>query len=1016
MTVRNFLTRLVKGRLIQCLIFGFALTAAAASTNASWYTRSWQTDDGLPNNIVTAITQTRDGFLWVGTPAGLARFDGDHFSEFIYLREGINGHPSVHTLQSTSKGGLWIVPSRGPVVHLNHEFSPEALPANLPDATALFVAEDKEGCPWIGYMNGVICRIKNGLVTQFGTRDGLPGGTIESLISDSEGNIWVSKGTHIHVFENGAFRQVAALRTESHLAAARSNGVWIVTGHRLLKCNSAGELQDLGTYLPETSHAVAREAIEDHTGAVWIGTDSDGLYRYNRSGFEKIETSYVYISSLAEDSEGNVWAGTLGGGLDRVSRGGIELEKVSEGSSFQPVQSVCEDTNGVLWGATQDGLLVSRVNGEWLPALTNFNLPKSVTCVAADRKGAVWLGMRGSKTLYCRQGDNLVLWDDKKGYTGNTVASLFPDSHGDLWVGINSYHDIPPMIQRLHEGKFQTFKLLPNEERVVAMAEDTMGNVWAGTTSGQLLRFDGDHFVDETPHTSNSDRNIRCLYAAPDGALWIGYAGLGMGCLKENHFSLVTTQQGLRENWISQIVEDDEGWLWIGSDHGIFKIRQLDLEQVVAGELPRVTPIFYGRNEGLFNVQINYGFWPGAIRTRDGHVAMPTRTALAMIDPSALRRHYKPPTVVLTGVTVDDQAVAAYGGIEQTPLLASLPVPKVPLRLSPYHRNLKFEFTALNFSAPENVHFRYRLDGLDNEWQEADAREAKYSRLAAGDYHFRVEAANGDGEWNEVRAPLAIVVAPFFWQTWAFRIGAAVFFVACVVGVVRYVSFRRLRRKLQLLAQQAALDKERTRIARDLHDDLGGRLTEVKQLFELALRNHASPDVMQQYLRRGLTKTQSGIQALDETVWAVNPHNDTLPYLIDYIGQTAVEFLRAADIRCRAELPPSPPERIISTEARHNLFLAVKEALNNVVRHAHANEVQLNATVTDEALTLTIRDNGQGFEQTPDNSTEDGLRNMRQRMEEIGGRFSVESKPGVGTSVSLVYFWPAQKFGQNGKD
>jgi signal transduction histidine kinase len=293
--------------------------------------------------------------------------------------------------------------------------------------------------------------------------------------------------------------------------------------------------------------------------------------------------------------------------------------------------------------------------------------------------------------------------------------------------------------------------------------------------------------------------------------------------------------------------------------------------------------------------------------------------------------------------------------------------------------------------------------------------EASYSRLTSGHYQFRVEAANGDGSWNEARVPLRFVVAPFFWQTWWFLVGTLTLFAVCVVAVVRYVSFRRLRRKLEILAQQAALDKERTRIARDLHDDLGGSLTQVKQLYELALRNHASPDKMRQYLQQGLLTTQSGIKALDETVWAVNPHNDSLPYLIDYIGQSAVEFLHAADIRCRADLPPNPPARTISAEARHNLFLAVKEALNNVVRHAHASEVQLQASVTEESLTLAIKDNGQGFVRAPDNFTADGLRNMRQRMEEIGGQFSVESQPGTGTNISLVYFWPTRRLEQNGK-
>src|SRR5262249_50205684 len=164
-------------------------------------------------------------------------------------------------------------------------------------------------------------------------------------------------------------------------------------------------------------------------------------------------------------------------------------------------------------------------------------------CVAADHAGTVWLGMRSSRVLYCWQGNHIVTWDDKTGFIGTTVASLLPDSHGDLWVGINANRDAPPMIQRLHEGRFQTFKLPPNEERVITMAEDANGNIWAGTTSGQLFRFDRDHFVDETARTSNSDRSIRCLYATADGALWIGYGGLGLGCLKDNHFTRVTMQQ-----------------------------------------------------------------------------------------------------------------------------------------------------------------------------------------------------------------------------------------------------------------------------------------------------------------------------------------------------------------------------------------------------------------------------------------------------------------------------------------
>lgn len=998
--------------MILCLISGCIRTTLASSTNSPWCVRAWQTDEGLPNNIVTAITQTQDGCLWVGTPAGLARFDGIDFTEFSYLRSGVNGHPSIHTLLPGASGGLWIAPSRGPAVHLDRQFSPAPLPANLPDANCLIVAQDRDGNAWIGYANGMVCEIKDGQVVQFAATEGLPGGTIESLISDRAGNIWIAKGSRIYVFKDGRFQQVGAFRGESHLTAAGTNGVWIVAGKQLLRCDTAGRLHDVGTYLPEGSHGVAREALEDHTGAVWIGTDTEGLYRYSESGFEKIETSYAYISSLAEDSEGNIWAGTLGGGLYRVSPGGIEIEKVN-GSSPEPIQSICQGTDGVLWGATLDGLLVSRVNGMWTAALTNLDLPKSVTCVAADKGGRVWIGARG-KSFYCLSNNKITAWDDKKGYSGTAVTSLYPDSKGNVWVGLNAYHEIPPVVQCLRDGEFRTFKLPTNSDRIFTMTEDAAGNIWAGTPGGILLRLEGEKFVDETSLTSVSDRAVRCLCATPDGALWIGYAGLGLGRLKNNHFNRITTEQGLRENSISQIVPDNHGWFWLGGDHGIFKVRHLALDAVIRGELARVTPVFYGRNEGLFNVQANFGFWPGAIRTRDGDVLIPTRTGLATIAPAMLDTTATVPRVQLTQVIVDDRTVAAEGGGDETQAVANLRSPQPRLRLSPYHRSLKFEFTAFSFSAPENVHFRYRLDGLDNDWLDAEAREASYSRLARGQYEFRAEAADGDGPWREAHAPLTIVVDPFFWQKWWFSAGLLALFALCVVAVVRYVSFRRLRRKLEVLAQQAALDKERTRIARDLHDDLGGSLTQVKQFYELALRNNASPDKMRDYLRQGLAKTQSSIKALDETVWAVNPHNDTLPYLIDYIGQSAVAFLHAADIRCRADLPASPPERTISAEARHNLFLVVKEALNNVVRHAHATEVQLQATVTDESLRLAIKDDGKGFEQAPDNSTADGLRNMGQRMQEIGGQFSVESKPGAGTRISLVYFWPQRGASGNG--
>jgi signal transduction histidine kinase len=323
---------------------------------------------------------------------------------------------------------------------------------------------------------------------------------------------------------------------------------------------------------------------------------------------------------------------------------------------------------------------------------------------------------------------------------------------------------------------------------------------------------------------------------------------------------------------------------------------------------------------------------------------------------------------------------------------------------------LQFEVTALSFGAPENVHFQYQLEGFDFGWIEAGMQHSiSYSRLAAGDYTFRVRACNGDGVWNETGAALALSVMPFFWQTWWFRLVSIPLAALIVIFIVRHILIRRIRLRLRALEQETALERERSRIAKDIHDDLGGSLTQIKLLFELAQLKRQQPDKVDALGQEGLVATRRILKSLDEIVWAVNPRNDSLPHLIEYIGQFAVEFLNRANIRCRVDLPSNPPDWDLSPEARHNLFLVVKEALNNIVRHAHAVEVWLRIKVVDEFLHITIEDDGRGFATAPDNGSADGLINIQQRMRDIGGQSRIESQTGTGTRVSLIFPRPHER-------
>jgi signal transduction histidine kinase len=324
----------------------------------------------------------------------------------------------------------------------------------------------------------------------------------------------------------------------------------------------------------------------------------------------------------------------------------------------------------------------------------------------------------------------------------------------------------------------------------------------------------------------------------------------------------------------------------------------------------------------------------------------------------------------------------------------------------PNHRRLEFEFTALSFVGTENISFRCRLDGYDDDWVEPkQGRVAWYPRLDKGDYKFRVKACNSEGIWNETSTPFAFIVTPFFWQTWWFQSAVVAAFTGLVIAVVRYVSFRRLRAQLLVLEQQAALYKERARIAKDIHDDLGASLTQISLLGELAHQDRAAPDKVGEHVNVIANTARRAVKSLDEIVWAVNPRNDTLAHFIDYTGQFALDYLRLAGVRCRLDLPEHVPARELSTDVRHNLFLVVKEAINNTVKYAHATELRLRIAVTDENLELSVEDNGCGFEQPSEADGADGLRNMRQRMADIGGRCWIQGRPGAGAKIALELPW-----------
>jgi signal transduction histidine kinase/ligand-binding sensor domain-containing protein len=990
------LWRLVAGGLL------FAVRAATAS-EMDWSVRVWQSDDGLPNNNVTGLAQTPDGYLWVATSGHFARFDGVQIEELTSsntLPASMGYTERGGGLLVDSKGGLWMAMVHGPLVCMNSGRA-GIFTNNLPNYVVQNMVEDGEGGIWLTYHGNVVCRVKDGEVTRFTEQDGLPSRFDCALTRDKEGRLWFAKDGQLGVFRNGRFEVLNRTLSRSvRLAGASSGGIWICSGRELFSSDNSGILKSVGLFKMDLSGTTPTCMLEDKSGAVWIGTAGDGLFRYNGSSFESLPTSHPYVSSLLQDSEGNIWAGTGGGGLDRIRPRAFTMEDKGAGLPFGAVESVCEDAQGNIWATTQSGALACRTNGNWHTVSDGPDWPAGAKamCVAADRQGGVWIGTR-SRVLICLRDGHFTTWRAESGFPGHVVRSLLVDTNDDLWI----VEEDPNVLQQIHGGQFKTLPLPSAAGVPRALCADASGALWIGTSKGLLLRIQKELVNDETANVSGVASSIRSLAGTPDGSLWIGYAGWGVGRFKDGRFTRITSAQGLFNDDISQVISDERGWLWFGSDRGIFKARLHELHDLAEGRAARILTIQYGKGNAVPSLQASFGVSPNVALSRSGRLWFPALTGLAVVNLNNLQEHSRPPPVLLKNVKLDDVLIASYGGVMPVEKVVDLREGQTELRLPPGHRRLEFDFTALCLSAPENVRFQNRLTGIDDDWRDDGAqRSISYSRLPAGSYQFQVRAQNGDSAWSEP-AGVGLIVRPFFWQTWWLRSIVLALFTLAVIAVVRYVSFRRLRTKLRALEQQAALDKERSRIARDIHDNLGGSLTQIKLLFELAQRNRAKPEKVDSLGQEGLTATRQIIKSMDEIVWAVNPTYDSLPHLIDYIGQFAIEFLAHADIRCRVDLPDRPVEWAVSPETRHNLFLAVKEALNNVILHSGAKEVWLRVTATEKVLTIAIEDDGCGF--APDTKREfaDGLSNLDQRMNEIGGQSSIESKVETGTRVSLIF-------------
>ena len=558
-------------------------------------------------------------------------------------------------------------------------------------------------------------------------------------------------------------------------------------------------------------------------------------------------------------------------------------------------------------------------------------------------------------------------------------------------------------LLRFHRGERTSFGQGERftGSRIQAIGEDAAGALWLGSERGDLFQMERGNFIRYDRKDGLPGSAIRAIHCDAQGTVWIGTGGGGLLVRRDARFVAITELQGLHDDTVSQILEDDSSTLWFGSSRGLSKAQKADLLDCAEGRSARIAPVVFGKSDGLTGFSASGNYQPSAWKTRGGQLWFVTRKGLVKTTADQQPSPSPQLRVVIERFTADGAPVDLARAAVRTSAL-----------------KLEFHYVAPAFSAPERVQYRYRLEGYDPGWTEAGTQRAvSYSKLPAGGYRFLVAAREGDLAWS-LPASLHIDVLPAWWERWWARAAAGVLGAAALGAWIRHWSHRRLKARLASLEGQRRIEIERTRIARDLHDSLGASITQVGMMAEELSEEGSDVQEMKAHSSQLANRVRGIARDLDAAVWAVSPKNDSLASLCSYLCQFALEFFRDTPTRCLVHTDDDIPHAALSPEARHHLFLAARESMNNVLKHAHATQVQLTMRIRDCAFELTIEDDGSGFRVADaGNSERNGLRNLRARIAEVGGQLEIassESGTRIGIRLPLDAETLARHFTGNG--
>jgi signal transduction histidine kinase/ligand-binding sensor domain-containing protein len=1002
-------------------ILGAALSfegclAADRLTLPDFLISKWDSDDGLPvaraqttggrrpATGLLAIARTPDGYLWLGTDHGLVRFDGVRFVTLTTNECPTLGAGTITSLLVDRAGDLWVGTQGDTLVRRRAGcFEGIALSERVHGINAM--AQDSSGALWLATERAGMVRCTGTNCQFFSVTNGLPDQAVTQLVADKTGTLWAIAGNSLITFTQGRWQAPPGVSSPPAspvaLAACADGGLWVATTHPQQLRNWGAQVFKLkeGRWTTEASP-----------------------YAWPQ------DTVFSQVAAMQEDGEGRLWVATHALGFYFREATSSWRVLASERRLTQ-LQGACFalDSEGALWAGTRDGELVQCRSRAALP-VRSLSLPAGAekntvlnACAASD--GSVWVGTDGAGLFRYRDG-GFTRYSEEQGLGDPHIGVILEDRRTNLLVGTWQG------LYRLNHGRFEQVPGPPQlREVVLALCEDHEGGLWAGTSAGVVhLRKDGaeifgpnkgvDHsyirgieedrqgrvwlaIMDRGLYLLKNGRfarfgvgqwagesRIRALHADSNGTLWIATWGAGLVRLKDSSFAQLTIRDGLPSDVLVSITEDALGNLWFSSFNGVFGCPKSRLDQYRRGVTPQLLFWHPSTAEGADTKKCSGAGQPVVGRGADGRLWVPNWQALAVVDTAKAMAQQPDYPLLIEEVLVDGQR--------------QLPGPDRELRVKSGARNYEFHYTLPDLESPEQARFRYQLRGADPGWMEAEHRRvAYYGNLPPGEYEFRAMASGSLGEWQEAPWGLRLAVLPRFWERRGVQAATSLLSLGAMALAIWWFARIRLRRRLAALQRQRDIEAERSRIARDMHDEVGVRLTQISLLSALASKSAEDTVEVRTQTSKVADLARNLVRTLDEIVWAVRPQNDSLESLVDYLAESLHDLAADSPVRLWLSGPEAIPAVEVPGNVRHNVLLACSEAVNNALKHSEATEVRVNISFEGPMLRIEIKDNGHGFDVAQAETKRSGLLHLRQRLAEIRGTCEIHSGPARGTHITL---------------